>query len=66
MRRVVLPQRNVARVVYAQRRGQGHVHDDNPQEHLGGQLQPFQELSQHFFYYNLPRERMKHSCFSCL
>jgi hypothetical protein len=52
--------------VYAQRRGQGHVHDDNAQEHLGRQLQPFQELSQHFFYHNLPREGMEHSCFSCL
>ena len=38
---------------------QGHGHDDNPQVLLVGQLQPFQELSEHFFYYHLLRERMK-------
>ena len=34
--------------------------DDNPQAHIAAQLQPFQELPEHFFYYNLLQERMKH------
>jgi hypothetical protein len=32
---------------------QGHVDDGNPQAHPAAQLQPFQELSEHFFSYNL-------------
>lgn len=36
------------------------VDDDNPQAHIAAQLQPFQELPEHFFYYNLLQERMKH------
>lgn len=32
---------------------QGHADDGNPQAHPAAQLQPFQELSEHFFSYNL-------------